>query len=112
MEPAEAVRRYRDTGNLREAVYHFLSRIPFPSLREAGPTSAQSQKWALPDEDKANRFMELVRERLPGVSAAIEGVDQGGHGHYEVTVSGDFADHDLASLAGPLLGTRMDNLPG
>lgn len=113
-----AVRHLRKSGNINEAVQIALGRLPAPapqrpSLREDGQQpSSQSQTWFFPDQDKVNRFVLLVRDKMQLDCPDPTEWDNGSQSGYAVTVSGNYSDGDLSSCAGPLLGVRLDQMAG
>jgi len=108
-----SIKYHAHTGKLEEAVDIALGRRPIPkALREdAGEQKQQTQTWFLPDQDKLNRFCMYLENQL-GLACTISDSDNGAQGGYQVKVSGNFSENDIANVAGSLNAMRLDNLPG
>jgi hypothetical protein len=105
-----AIKHLRATGNVVEAVEVVLGKR---SLDEnGGPSSRQSQSWFMPDQDALNQFILRIMDKLPDATYTTKEYENGSQAGYEVTVTGDFMDGDLASLAAVKGGVmRLDNPP-
>ncbi len=105
-----AIKHLRDTGNVVEAVEVVLGKR---SLSEnGGPSSSQTQTWFMPSQDALNQFILRVMDKLPDASYTTADYNNGSQAGYAVTVTGDFMDGDLASLAAVKGGVmRLDNPP-
>ena len=98
-------------GNLHEAVAIALGRKGITTeanLQEGEQAHSQSQKWLVPDEDKANRAMLNVKKYLPDAKHSISAHD-GVQGGYVLTVTGTYKDSDVAACVSNMGGvTRLD----
>lgn len=108
----QAVEFRQDGGDLHEAVAIALGRksvgTQTPNLHEGEQAHSQSQKWLVPDEDKANRAMLNVKKYLPDTKGAISAHD-GVQGGYVLTVTGTYKDSDVAACVSSMGGvTRLD----
>jgi len=107
----DSVMFFRRTGKLDEAVQIALGKKKCPKLEDIGTQIPQSQTWFFPDQDKLNRFQLMLQNQLQIAPENIADADNGSQSGYAVTVTGNFSEQDIASIAGPLLGQRLDNLP-
>lgn len=112
-EALASIKHMTRTGKVEEAVEIACGRRPIPkALREdAGEQKSQTQTWFLPDQDKLNRFCEYLENQL-GLTCTISDYDNGSQAGYQVKVTGEFSEQDIASVAGSLNAMRLDNLPG
>lgn len=108
-----AVKLLREGGSLREAVGLCLDRCSTQNLSEqGGPAQQQTQRWLVPDQDKSNRAMLILRDKLPHVEASVS-VHEGHVGGFEIVTTGTYKDHDIASAFAGMGGVwRLDNDDG
>lgn len=105
-----AIQRLRRTGNIDEAIDIALGRKPL--TENGGDSSSQTQQWFMPDQDALNQFLLRVMDKLPEASYEVSDFNNGSQSGYSVSVSGDYMDGDLASLAAVKGGVmRLDNPP-
>jgi hypothetical protein len=105
-----AIKHLRATGNVVEAVEVVLGKRTLDE--NGGPSSRQSQSWFMPDQDALNQFILRIMDKLPEATYTTKEYENGSQAGYEVTVTGDFMDGDLASLAAVKGGVmRLDNPP-
>ena len=113
MSAAQAVKLLREGGTIREAVSLCLSRNPSQNLQEqGGPARQQTQRWLIPDQDKSNRALLILRDKLPDAEVSV-GRHEGHVGGFEMAVTGTYKDHDIASAFAGMGGVwRLDNDDG
>lgn len=92
----------RGPGALEEAVSIALGRSTVAEDFE--PRRQRTQRWLLPDQDKVNRFLGLLADKLGAEASSVEPNTMNTAPGFIVTVTGDFSVGDIASLAGPLVG--------
>jgi hypothetical protein len=76
-----------------------------------GDASRQTQEWFMPSQDALNQFIQRLMDKLPDTTREVSDYNNGSQAGYKVTVSGDYMDGDLASLAAVKGGYRLDNPP-
>lgn len=106
MSAKDAVKHLRTTGNIEEAIAVLLGK---KKITEAGEQRQQSQTWFLPSQQDLNQFVLRLLQYLPEVEYKVGQSDKGG---FEVKVTGIYADHDIATLAGAMRGSRIDHPAG
>jgi hypothetical protein len=106
MSSKQAIAHLRKTGDINEAVDIVLGR---KKLTEAGEPRQQSQTWFLPSQQDLNQFVLRLLQYLPDSQYKVDPSDKGG---FEVKVTGVYADHDVATLAGAMRGSRIDHPAG
>jgi hypothetical protein len=77
-------------------------------VEEDTNTSSGSYDWFVPDEDKVNRLVGLVRDKLNG-TATVTTFQRGQVAGYKVSASGNFSSTDMAQLAHTMGG--VERLP-
>lgn len=91
-----AIAHLRKSGSLSESLEVLLD------LRESGggPTSQRSEDWFAQNQDDLNQAILFIKDKLPDAKVSWQEHSNGSQSGYKLTVSGDFGDHDIASLGG------------
>ncbi|MGD9713617.1 MAG: hypothetical protein AB7V46_16375 [Thermomicrobiales bacterium] len=97
----------RVAGERRLNPYHLAAARLRP--QSATPLRENSATYAVYDQSRLNRFTLLLQDKLHLTPT----VTQDDRGVYLVSVTGEFGDHDIASLAAAAGGQvfRVDNQP-
>lgn len=103
-----AVKHFRRTGNISEAVKVLKGIMTSRNITEEGSVRSQTQTWYIPDNDALNQFVLRLLNYLPDASYDVDNHDLG----FKVTVKGSFADGDISSIAAVKGGVyRLDSQP-
>ena len=105
-----AIKHLRTTGNVVEATGILLGKLRISE--NGGASSTQTQEWFMPSQDALNQFILRLMDKLPDTEHTVDDYNNGSQAGYKVTVTGDYMDGDLASLAAVKGATRLDNPPG
>jgi hypothetical protein len=91
-----AIAHLRTTGSVQEACEVLLG------LRESGggPTSQRTEEWFAQNQDDLNQAILFIKDKLPQASVSWEEHSNGSQSGYKLSISGEFGDHDIASLGG------------
>lgn len=108
MSARNAIQIMKRTGNLTEAVSEALEGSRAYALDEQGTgQTSQSQKFFAANQDALNQFLLRIEDKIPEASYTVDEVDGPPPG-YEITVSGSYHDHDVASLGAVKGIIRLD----
>lgn len=108
MSAKRAIQIVKRTGKLTEAIAEALGGNRIYDIKETGEATQQSQVWFCANQDALNQFLLRLEDKLPEAKFSVADHDNGSIAGFAVTVSGVYADHDVASLAGVKGIVRLD----